>query len=201
MNMEDGGSIVYGIGALVLVIAALAARRLPLGSLAKMLLAWVAIFALLFGIISYRSDFAQVWRHIKSDLTGTGNQQQVGNEVRLKRDDDGHFSAVLQVNGTPVTFLVDTGATITSMSSKVADGAKIDVDRSAYPVIVDTANGAVKVWRANASLVSLENIVVKDHPILVSEALSDDQNLLGMNFLDELQSWRVEGDMMILVPK
>ena len=200
MNMDDGGSLIYGIGALLLVVTALASRRLPLGALAKMILAWVAIFALLFIVISYRFELKQVWNHLKSDIAGTGNQQQSGSEVRLKRDDDGHFSAVLKVNGAPVKFLVDTGATMTSMSAKAAESGNIDIDRSAIPVIVDTANGAVKDWRASASLVSLGNIEIKDHAILVSDNLSDDQNLLGMNFLDELSSWRVEGDAMILVP-
>jgi aspartyl protease family protein len=51
-----------------------------------------------------------------------------------------------------------------------------------------------------ASLVTFEGITINDHPVLVSDNLSDDQNLLGMNFLDEMSSWRVEGDYMILVP-
>jgi aspartyl protease family protein len=200
MNMDQGGSLLYGVAALLLVVSSLAARRLPLGILAKMVLAWVAVFGVLFIIISYRFEFKQVWQHIKSDISGTGNQQQSGNAVRLKRGDDGHFSAVLKINGASIPFLVDTGATMTSMSASAADAAKIDVDRSAIPVIVDTANGAVKDWRAKASLVALENILIEDHSVLISDNLSDDQNLLGMNFLDKLRSWRVEGDEMILVP-
>ncbi len=200
MNMDEGGSLIYGIGALLLIVSSLAARRLPLGSLAKMVLAWVAIFAVLFVVFSYRFELKQVWNHVKSDILGTGNQQQSGKEVRIKRGDDGHFSAMLNVNGKPIEFLIDTGATMTSMSAQASDKAGVVVDRSTYPVIVDTANGAVKDWRAVASLVALEGITINDHPVLVSDNLSGDQNLLGMNFLDEMSSWRVEGDLMILVP-
>jgi aspartyl protease family protein len=183
MNMDDGGSLIYGIGALLLMVSSLAARRLPIGSLAKMTLAWLAIFAALFIAISYRFEFKQIWNHVKSDISGTGNQQQFGKEVRLKRGDDGHFSAILRVNGKPISFMVDTGATMTSMSSKSSDFAEVNVDRTAYPVIVDTANGAVKDWRATANLISLEAITINNHNILVSDGLSDEQNLLGMNFL------------------
>ncbi len=200
MNMDDGGSLIYGIGALLLLVSALAARRLPLGALAKMILAWVAIFAVLFIIIGYRFELKQVWKHVKSDMIGTGNQQQSGKEVRLKRGDNGHFSAMMQINGKPIEFMVDTGATMTSISAQAADISGITVDRTSYPVIVDTANGAVKDWRAVASVVALEGIKIKEHPVLVSDNLSDDQNLLGMNFLDGMSSWRVEGDYMILIP-
>jgi aspartyl protease family protein len=200
MNMDDGASIVYAVGALILLISSLAARRLPLGSVAKMLLAWVAIFSVLFVIVSYRFEFKQIWNHVKADILGTGNQQQSGSTVRLKRNDDGHFYAVVRVNGKPVQFLVDSGATMTSLSAEAAKIAGIEADRSAVPVIVDTANGAVKDWRAVANVMALESISIKDHAVLISDNLSEDQNLIGMNFLDELNSWRVEGDFMILVP-
>ncbi len=201
MNVDDGGSLIYGIGGLLLVISALAARRLPLGTLSKMILSWMVIFALLFIFISYRFELKQVWSHLEADLAGTSNQQQIGKQVRLQRGDDGHFSAVLNVNGSAIPFLVDTGATMTSMSSKSAEAAKVVVDRSSYPMIVETANGTVKDWRAKLSLVSLENIVLQDHSILISDSMADDQNFLGMNFLNELSSWRVEGDVMVLVPQ
>jgi aspartyl protease family protein len=200
MNMEDGGSIVYAAGALILLVSALAARRLPIATMAKMILAWAAVFAVLFVVISYRFEIKQMWSHVKSDLSGTGSQDTSGKNVRLKRGDDGHFSAVVDVDGTPVTFLIDTGATVTSMSAKAAKSAKISVDRSTYPVIVETANGAVRDWRAVAQRITIGSIVLTDHTVLVSDNLSDDQNLLGMNFLNELRSWSVEGDYMILVP-
>jgi aspartyl protease family protein len=198
--MDDGGSLIYGFGGLLLVISALVARRLPMSALFKMILSWTVIFALIFVVISYRFELKQVWSHLQADLAGTSNQQQIGKQVRLQRGDDGHFSAVLNVNGTAIPFLVDTGATMTSMSAKSAESARVVVDRSSYPVIVETANGTVKDWRAKLSLVSLENIALQDHSILISDSMADDQNLLGMNFLNELSSWRVEGDVMVLVP-
>jgi len=51
--METGGSLIYALGAMALVVSALAARRLSFGETAKMILAWVAIFGVLFVIFSY----------------------------------------------------------------------------------------------------------------------------------------------------
>jgi len=103
------------------------------------------------------------------------------------------------VNGNPVTFLVDSGATVTSLSSQTAAEIGIDVDRSAFPVIVSTANGNAKAWRAQISEMKVETISVRGHMVFISDNLGD-TNLLGMNFLDELSSWRVQGDVMTLEP-
>ncbi|NJM49970.1 MAG: TIGR02281 family clan AA aspartic protease [Sphingomonadales bacterium] len=197
--METGGQIVYAIGALVLVIAALAARRISLGETVRMLLAWIAIFALLFVLFSFRGEFKQIWNRVTADLAGTANQKASGSSVELTRGDDGHFSVLANVNGRPVRFLIDSGATITTLSSESADAAGLDFDRSDYPVIVSTANGRAKSWRANINSIKVETIVMNDLNIHVSDNLGD-VNLLGMNFLDRLGSWRVQGDKMILEP-
>ena len=186
--METGGSLIYALGAMALVVSALAARRLSFGESAKMILAWVAIFGVLFVIFSFRPEIKQIWERVTSDIAGTANQNVVGQNVQLTRGDDGHFSVQARVNGNPVTFLVDSGATVTSLSSETA-----------APVIVSTANGNAKAWRARIGEMKIETISVSDHPVSISDNLGD-TNLLGMNFLDELSSWSVQGDVMTLEP-
>jgi aspartyl protease family protein len=197
--MESSGELLYAIGGLVLVISALAARRLSFGETAKMILAWVAIFAVLIVIFSFRPEIKQIWNRVKADFSGSANQNVAGSTLRLTRGDDGHFSVLAHVNGQPVTFMVDSGATVTSISSDTASAIGLEVDRSAYPVILSTANGSTKAWRANIKSMRAGNISLNDHAIMVSDTLGD-TNLLGMNFLDELQSWRVERDIMVLEP-
>ena len=197
--METGGSLIYALGAMALVVSALAARRLLFGETAKMILAWVAIFGVLFVIFSFRPEIKQIWERVTSDIAGTANQNVVGQNVQLTRGDNGHFSVQARVNGNPVTFLVDSGATVTSLSSETAAEVGIEVDRSAFPVIVSTANGNAKAWRARIGEMKIETISVSDHPVSISDNLGD-TNLLGMNFLDELSSWSVQGDVMTLEP-
>lgn len=199
MNAEDGPSLIWGVVCILLVVSSLAARRLPLGQLAKMAFAWVAIFAGLFVIFSFRPEIMMVWNRVKADLAGTANQSVSGQTVTLTRKDDGHFWARVKINGNDIDFMVDSGATTTAVSEEIATEAKIEVDRDGFPVIIDTANGRVTARRAVARTLELGPIKLADHNMTVSDNLGD-TNLLGMNFLDSLRSWKVEGNRMTLEP-
>lgn len=198
MNMaEDGPSLIWGVVCAMLLIGSLAARRLPLGQVAKMTLAWVAIFAGLFVIFSFRPEISMVWNRVKADFAGTANQSVSSESVILTRRDDGHFWAQVQVNGRDIDFMVDSGATTTAVSRDVANEAGIEVDDSGYPVVISTANGRIMAKRATASSVELGPIKLTDHAMTVSDSLGE-TNLLGMNFLDSLSGWTVEKDVMTL---
>ena len=199
MNPEDGSSLIWGVVMAVLLLSSLAARRLPLGETLKMILAWVAIFAALFALFSFRSEFGIIWERVKADVAGTANQQLVGNTLKLKRGDGGHFSVLARINGKPVNFLVDSGASVTSVSTETADAAGIEYSRSSIPVMLETANGRAMAWRGEISEFDVGGIKTSDHFVLVGEALGD-TNLLGMNFLDSLSRWKVEGNVMTLEP-
>ena len=59
--MEDGPSLIWGVACILLLVSSLAARRLPLTYIAKAALAWIAIFAALFAIFSFRFEFIGIW--------------------------------------------------------------------------------------------------------------------------------------------
>lgn len=197
--METGAQFLYAVMALVLVGSSLAARRLPINDMLKMALAWIAIFGILFILFSFRSEFKTIWSRVTADFAGTANQTVAGDKVEIRRGDDGHFSVLASVNGRKIPFLIDSGATITTLSSNSAKEAAVEFDRTDYPVIVNTANGKAKSWRAQVDSLRLETISAGPINVHISDGLSD-TNLLGMNFLDRLRSWRVEGDVMILEP-
>lgn len=199
MNAEDGPSLIWGIVCLVMLISSLAARRLPLKQTMKMALAWVAIFAALFAVFSFRFELLKVWERVKSDVAGTANQSAVGSAMEIRRGDNGHFNVRAEVNGNPVDFMIDSGATTTALSSDVAKAAKVSVDEGGFSVVVDTANGRALAKRGVIGSLQLGTIKLQDLDITVSDTLGD-TNLLGMNFLDRLKSWKVEGDVMTLEP-
>ena len=195
--MEDGPSLIWGLVCILLLVSSLAARRLPLSYVAKAGLAWIAIFAALFAIFSFRFEFIGIWERVKADISGTAGQSISGEAIELRRQDDGHYWIMVDINGKPVRFMVDSGATMTAINATTARDAGIESD--GYPIILSTANGRVAAKRANVQSLVVGPHRIENHPVVVSESFGD-INLLGMNFLNSMQSWRVEANVMIIIP-
>jgi aspartyl protease family protein len=195
--MEDGPSLIWGVVCILLLVSSLAARRLPLSYVAKAGLAWIAIFAALFAIFSFRFEFISIWERVKADISGTAGQSISGEAIELRRQDDGHYWIMVDINGKPVRFMVDSGATMTAINATTARDAGIEAD--GYPIILSTANGRVAAKRANVQSLVVGPHRIENHPVVVSESFGD-INLLGMNFLNSMQSWRVEANVMIIIP-
>jgi aspartyl protease family protein len=195
--MEDGPSLIWGVVCILLLVSSLAARRLPLGYVAKAGLAWIAIFATLFAIFSFRFEFIGIWERVKADISGTAGQNISGEAIELRRQDDGHYWLMVSINGKPVRFMVDSGATMTAINATTAREAGVEAD--GYPIILGTANGRVAAKRGVVRLLSVGPHSIENHQVVVSERFGD-VNVLGMNFLNTMQSWRVEANMMVLQP-
>lgn len=195
--MEDGPSLIWGVVCIVLLMSSLAARRLPLGYVAKAAFAWIAIFAALFAIFSFRFEFKAVWERVKADISGTAGQSVSGEEITIRRQDDGHYWLQLDVNGKPVRFMIDSGATTTAVNASTARETGIEVDTNGYPVFLSTANGRVAAQRGIIQSLRIGTHEVGPHNVVVSESFGD-TNVLGMNFLDSMQSWKVEANVMTL---
>lgn len=199
MTGDQTVGVIWGIGALVLVGSSLIARRLPIAQTLKMVLAWVAIFAVALLLVSYRAEFRNIWQRVSFELTGDGGQTQ-GGVLRIRQSEDGHFWVRASVNGVEQRFLIDSGATSTALSADTAQAARIEIDQIGYPVIISTANGDVEARRANIERFVVGPIESRDLSVIVSPAFGS-TNVIGMNFLSSLESWRVEGNVLVLVPK
>lgn len=197
--MEDGPSLIWGVVCLLLLISSLGARRLPLGQVAKMLLAWIAIFAALFAIFSFRFEFIQIWERMKADISGVSGQSVTGETIQVRRQDDGHYWLLVDVNDNPVRFMIDSGATTTAINATTAKETGVDVDANSYPLILSTANGRVTAQRGRIQSLKIGNHALPQHQVVISESFGD-VNVLGMNFLDSMKRWKVEGNVMTLEP-
>jgi len=94
---------------------------------------------------------------------------------------------------------VDSGATVTALSPRTAAAAGVEVRDSVFPVILKTANGNVQAQTGEIPELRFGNVVARDLAVVVSPAFGD-IDVLGMNFLSRLKSWRVEGQTLILTP-
>jgi aspartyl protease family protein len=198
MTSGQIASLMFSLLVMVLVLSNLLSRKLPLGQVAKYALAWAGIFAVAVVLFSFRDQAGQVLQHVKRQLN-VEDPMQVGQSVHILRSEDGHFRVNAKVNGRSVRFLVDTGATTSTMSRSDAQAAGVDVSDGGFSVAVDTANGMAMMRRARIAQLKIAGIHRNDIAILVSDDI-EDLNLLGMNVLSSLSSWRVEGRELILTP-
>lgn len=198
MTGDETVQLVAGMLMLVLVGSSLAARRLPLTDTLRMVAAWVLIFAVVLVGYSYRFELNGVVQRVGGDLLGDRGQA-VGSSFRVPMAQDGHFWVRARVNGEDLRFLVDSGATTIALSASAAQAAGISVDASGSAVTINTANGAVAARRARISELVIGPITVRDLAAVMAPAFGD-TNVLGMNFLSSLRSWRVEGGALILEP-
>ena len=200
MSESDTASLVYGLLLLVLVGSALVSRTLPIGQTLKMAMGWIGIFALIFLLVSFRPEMKMIWQRVTGELGFDSEPVISGSSLTLRKSADGHFWVMADINGRPVRFLVDSGATVTAMSARAARDAGVEPGGLGIKTVIETANGIVEAERATIRVLQVGSLRVRDHDVVISAALGD-INLLGMNFLSELESWRVEGDSMILTPR
>lgn len=200
MTEDQNINLVFAIGALVLVASALFSRRIGFGEIVRTALAWVAIFAIFIVGFSYQHEILAVWNRVSGEVTGANEQRVVGDTLRIRQSADGHFWVNATVNEMPVRFLIDSGATTTAMTLRIARDAGIEIGQSPFPVILTTANGSVEAQRATIQTLKVGTMIAADLPVVVAQEFGD-SNVIGMNFLSQLKSWRVEGREMILEPQ
>lgn len=185
--------------AAVLPLSALLARRLPLGSVVKMALAWAAVFAVGLAIVGQRETLRPLYDGAVRTLTGD-DQQVVGRTVRIAMSLDGHYWATATINGVRRRMLIDSGATVTALSQATARAAGVPVETGQFGEMIETANGTVVADRARIRELRLGTLVARDLAVVIAPAFGD-TDVLGMNFLSQLGGWRVEGSTLILEPR
>lgn len=189
--------IAYYLILLILPLSALMARRLPIGQVARMALAWLAIF--LVALLVVTAIGRSGWRASDvSQALGLSNQIVTGNSVSIPRGSDGHFRTTVTINGHDQVMMIDTGATYTSISTETARAAGVEID-TGFGEMIETANGTIVAQRATAQRLNIGPIQARNLPISVAPTFGE--GVVGMNFLSALESWRVEGDRLILIPR
>ncbi len=198
MDGDDNVRLFILITFAVLVASSLFARRTPMRNMMKMLLGWIAIFAVLIGVSTFRHEAGQVWKRVKAELM-PGNSIDEDGSIRIPISDDGHFWVDANVDGQNIKLMVDSGASQTSIGYEIASGLGISVDEGGFAVPVDTANGTVKAFRGTIKRLKVGPIIRGDFGILVSRSFGN-ISVIGMDFLSSLDGWRVEGRDLILNP-
>lgn len=185
----------YAIGAALLIMLL---QRIPfVGRVIRFAFSAALLAFLIFVLLQqapYQPELARF-----TDRLGLDNQQVVGKEVRVRMSPDGHFWVNASINGVKRRMLIDSGATVTAISESTARTAAVDAGTTFTPVVLSTANGSAPAKTGSVDELRVGNIVARNLKVVTSPGLGE-LDVIGMNFLSKLQSWRVEDRTLVLVP-
>jgi aspartyl protease family protein len=118
--------------------------------------------------------------------------------VQIARGQTGEFALLAKVNGVKTPMVIDTGATSVVLTYETAKAAGLPLELLEYDVDVETAGGHTRAARLTLDRLAIGKLVERSVPALVVPHGQMKTNLLGMSFLDRLESWEVRADRLML---
>ena len=158
---------------------------------------WTVIGLVLVVGYTYRVELRTIGDRVMAELM-PGWAAQSGRTVEIARGRVGDFSVRAQVNGAPVSMVLDSGASAVVLTQEAAKAAGLPLEVLNYSTMVETANGRTRVAPVTLDRLAVGNIVERSVPALIAQPGQLRSNLLGMSFLDRLESWEVRGDKLLL---
>ncbi len=184
--------------ALVIVGAmALALFRQRLSRVLESALIWLIIVLLLAVGYTYRFELREVADRVLAELI-PGHAASRGRTVEIVRGSGGSFSVATHINGARVSMMLDTGASAVVLTQEAAKSAGLPLEVLNYTVSIDTANGRTRAAPVTLDRISVGGITERAVPALIAQPGQLRSNLLGMTFLNRLESWEVRGDKLLL---
>ncbi len=152
-------------------------RRLGIGMIAAAWVVLLGLLTLLFG------DWLESQQNPNSNVQGRVLESGV-REVVLRRNRSGHYVATGRINGQPVRFLLDTGATTVSVPAGLAGPLGLNRGRAQ---LANTANGVVTTYATRLESVALGELRVENVRANINPGMRGNEILLGMSFLKQLE--------------
>ncbi|MGI9400782.1 MAG: TIGR02281 family clan AA aspartic protease [Rhizobiaceae bacterium] len=200
-NDQFASVIWFGVWGVVLA-SAIIPRPGQWRNFARNCVLWLAIFLVTMAGYMYRYELQDVVSRLTGGLMPGSPIAEISADGReqalLIRSRGGHFEAVGSVDGAPIRFLVDTGASVIVLSNRDAADAGIAVDNLIYSAPVMTANGRTTAARVTLDELSIGEIRRDGLPAMVARPGALEQSLLGMSFLSTLTSFEFRGDRLLL---
>ncbi len=119
-------------------------------------------------------------------------------DVQIPRRQGGEFALHARINGVSAPMVIDTGATSVVLTWETAKAIGLPLEMLEYNVDVETASGHTKAARLTLDRLAVGRLVERSVPALVVPRGQMKTNLLGMSFLDRLESWGVQADRLKL---
>lgn len=137
------------------------------------------------------------WGDIRLMFDGQASVSQDGAEITIPRSFDGHYYLTLEVNGNPVRFMVDTGATDIVLSREDAAKSGLDMSRLIFLGQAQTANGLVQTAPVRLETVGIGPLMDRNVRAVVNGGELHG-SLLGMGYLSRFGTIVIENGEMVL---
>jgi aspartyl protease family protein len=156
---------------------------------------WAVLGLLLVVGYSYRFELRDVADRVIAELM-PGHVAGRGRNVEVVRGHGGDFAVGVHINGARVPMVLDTGASSVVLTQEAAKAAGLPLEVLVYNVNVDTANGRTRAAPVTLDRLAVGGLTERAVPALVAQPGQLKNNLLGMTFLNRLESWEVHGDRL-----
>jgi aspartyl protease family protein len=198
---DDQGALLRTATILVILsLGVFSARKVDWSRTTKFVAIWAAVIAVLVVGLTYRDDLMGVGQRIRSEFSSSYPVASGPRQLVVTASEGGGFLIMGQVNGQPVQFLVDTGSSDTVLSPDDARRLGIDPASLRFDHLAETANGTGYGARYTAPRLEVGPIRVDGMPMVVNQAPMS-SSLLGMTFLNRLESFQVRGRQLYLTAK
>jgi aspartyl protease family protein len=186
-------ALVVFIGGTVLVLF-----REQFSKALEAVLFWTLVgFVLALGY-TYRIELQGVANRVLAELIPGQAATRGTRAVEIVRGRNGDFQVAAQVNGARAAMVLDTGASAVVLTQEAAKAAGLPLEVLSYTVTVDTANGRTRAAAVTLDRIAVGDIVERAVPALIAQPGQLRVSLLGMSFLNRLESWEVRGDRLVL---
>jgi aspartyl protease family protein len=196
---SDFGSLAYHLALIVFVGGAvLVMFRERLSQALEAALFWIVVgFVLVLGY-TYRAELRAVTDRIMAEIAPGRAAQRAARTVEIVRGRAGDFQVAAKVNDSRVAMVLDTGASSVVLTQEAAKNAGLPLEVLSYSVSVETANGRTRAAPVTIDRLAVGDIVERAVPALIAQPGQLRTSLLGMSFLNRLESWEVRGEKLVL---
>ena len=199
MSTDDFGALAYNLALIVFLGGTvLVLFRERFSQALEAALFWAAVGLVLALVYTYRMELRDVGDRILAEFVPGRAASRGVRSVEIVRGRTGDFQISAQVNGARSNMVLDTGASAVVLTQEAAKAAGLPLEVLSYNVNVDTANGRTRAAAVTLDRITVGTIVERSVPALIAQPGQLRTKLLGMSFLNRLESWEVRGDKLIM---
>jgi aspartyl protease family protein len=198
LSTDDIGSLIYKVILVLFVGAGLVTMfRDRFSQAIETALFWIVVALVLVVGYTYRFELRDIGERVLAEVV-PGRAASRGHSVEIARGNTGDFQIGTQVNGARIPMVLDTGASSVVLTNEAARAAGLPIEMIKYTVTVETANGRTQAAPVTLDRLAVGNVVERSVPALIAQPGQLRRSLLGMSFLNRLQSWEVRGDRLVM---